>query len=191
MATTNFIAGTTVIVADWANEVDALVHDVFGAAATVAAARTALSVTDENIQDLIGAMVANSATITWTYNDAAGTLSAAVTFPTENYDIGGCTFSAPANSDLIMRHVAVRSLTLPANMSGTQIYVGTNPSSTATLTLKKNGVSAGAITISSAGAVTLPTQAAVSFVAGDRIELEVTTAAGINNLIFTFKATEA
>lgn len=191
MTTTNFVSGVTKITADWANDVDALTYDVFGAAATVAAARTALSVTDENIQDVAAAMFTNSATITWTYNDAAATISGAVTFPAESYDIGGCTFAAPANGDLIMRHVAVRSLTLPANMAGTQIYVGTNPSSTATLTLLKNGVSAGAITISSAGAVTLPTQAAVSFVAGDRIELQVTTAAAINNLVFTFKASEA
>lgn len=190
MSTTNFVAGTTVIDAAWANDVDAVVWDVLGGATTVAAARTALSVTNEDIQDVVGAMATNSATITWTYNDAAATLSGAVTFPTENYDIGGFTLSAPADNDKILRHVFARSVTLPANMSGTQIYVGTNPASTATLTVLKNGVSAGAITISSAGAVTLPTQAAVNFVAGDRFELVVTTAASINDLMFTFKATE-
>jgi hypothetical protein len=43
MATTNFTDGT-VITSEWCNETDALVHDVFGAATTDAAARTALGV---------------------------------------------------------------------------------------------------------------------------------------------------
>lgn len=190
MSTTNFVAGTTVIDAAWANDVDAVVWDVLGGATTVAAARTALSVTDENIQDVVGAMVTNSADITWTYNDAGATLSGAVTFPTKAYDVAGFTTSAPANSDVLLRHVAARAFSLPANLAGTQIYVGTNPSSTATLTLKKNGVSAGAITVSSAGAVTLPTQAAVSFAAGDVLLFEATTVAAIDTLAFTFKGTE-
>lgn len=44
MATTNFTSLETVIQAEWANEVDALVHDVFGGATTDAAARTNLGV---------------------------------------------------------------------------------------------------------------------------------------------------
>ena len=42
MTTTNFVNGTTLTEAAWFNDVDALLYDVFGGAATVAAARTAL-----------------------------------------------------------------------------------------------------------------------------------------------------
>lgn len=91
MASVNYVdySPSTPITAAWLNEVDALTHDVFGGAATVAAARTALSVTDENIQDVVGAMFANSASITWTYNDAGNTISGAVS--SSSIDHGGLT----------------------------------------------------------------------------------------------------
>lgn len=91
MATTNFVdySTATPIRAAWLNDVDALTYDVFGGAATVAAARTALSVTDENIQDVVGAMFANSASITWTYNDASNTISGAIS--SSSVDHGGLT----------------------------------------------------------------------------------------------------
>lgn len=44
MATTNFIDQETIIEPAWLNEVDAIVHDIFGGASTKAAARTALDV---------------------------------------------------------------------------------------------------------------------------------------------------
>ena len=44
MPTTNFIANTTVVPADWLNEVDAIVFDVFGGASSKAAAKAAISV---------------------------------------------------------------------------------------------------------------------------------------------------
>jgi len=47
MSSTNFIDKSTVIEADWLNEVDAVVHDVFDGASTKAEARTALNVEDD------------------------------------------------------------------------------------------------------------------------------------------------
>ncbi len=107
------------------------------------------------------------------------------------YDIAGSTLSTPSDSDVITRFVATRAFDLPANLAGTKVSVGTNPSATATLTIKKNGVSAGAITISTGGVETLPTQAAVSFAVDDILTIEVTTANSIDDLGITLKTLAA
>lgn len=104
-----------------------------------------------------------------------------------NYDIAGSTLSTPSDATTITRFTATRAFSIPANMAGTVVSVGTNPSSAATLTVKKNGASAGAITVNTSGVETLPTQGAVDFAVDDVLEIEVTTAAGIDNLGITIK----
>jgi len=107
------------------------------------------------------------------------------------YDIAGSTLSTPSDSDIITRFVATRAFSLPANLAGTKVSVGTNPSATATVTVQKNGASAGAITISTGGVETLPTQAAVSFAVDDILTIEVTTANSIDDLGITLKTLAA
>jgi hypothetical protein len=103
------------------------------------------------------------------------------------YDIAGSTLSTPSDSDIITRFVATRAFSLPANLAGTKISVGTNPSSSATLTIKKNGSGVATITINSSGVETLPTQTAVSFAIDDILTIEVTTADSIDDLGITLK----
>ena len=113
-----------------------------------------------------------------------------ITFVTDadwNYDIAGSTLSTPADGDIITRFIATRAFTIPANMAGTKIKVGVNPTTSATLTVKKNGTGVGTITINSSGVETLPTQAAVSFAVDDTFEIEVTTADSIDDLGITIK----
>ena len=57
MATKNFVDKSTVIDAEWLNEADAVVHDVFDAASTKAEARTALNVEDGATADQTGAEI--------------------------------------------------------------------------------------------------------------------------------------
>ncbi len=108
-----------------------------------------------------------------------------------NYDIAGSTLSAPADTDIITRFTATRAFQIPANMAGTVISVGTNPSATATLTVKKNGTGVATITINTSGVETLPTQAAVSFAIDDILEIEVTTANSIDGLGITIPTVAA
>lgn len=49
MASTNFTDFSTKVQASWLNEVDALVHDVFAASTTAAAAKTALAITASDV----------------------------------------------------------------------------------------------------------------------------------------------
>lgn len=107
------------------------------------------------------------------------------------YDITGSTLSTPSDGTVITRFVATRAFDIPENMAGTVVSVGTNPSSTATLTVKKNAGSAGAISINTSGVETLPTQSAVSFAVDDVLTIEVTTANGIDDLGITLKTVAA
>ena len=104
-----------------------------------------------------------------------------------NYDIAGSTLSTPGDGDVITRFTATRAFQIPVDMDGTKISVGVNPTSSATLTVKKNGSGVGTITIDNGGVETLPTQAAVSFAIDDVLEIEVTTADSIDNLGVTIK----
>lgn len=104
-----------------------------------------------------------------------------------NYDISGSTLSTPSDATVITRFTATRAFQIPANMAGTVISVGTNPSATAVLTVKKNGSGVGTININTSGVETLPTQAAESFAIDDVLEIEVTTANGIDGLGITIK----
>lgn len=63
MATTTFVDETTVVEADWLNEVDALVWDVFNGATTVALAKTALGLGTSDSPTFTG-LTATSATVT-------------------------------------------------------------------------------------------------------------------------------
>jgi len=103
------------------------------------------------------------------------------------YDVTGSTLSTPSDGTVITRFATPRAFDLPANLAGTVIKVGTNPSSTATLTVKKNGTGVATITINTSGVETLPTQAAVSFAVDDTLEIEVTTAASIDDVGITLK----
>lgn len=110
------------------------------------------------------------------------------------YDIAGSTLSAPSDSDTIMRFAAPRAFTIPANLAGTSVEVGTNPSGgAAVLQLKKNGsnITNATISISTGGGVTLGSNSAESVAAGDLIELDVTTANSVDEVAWTIKTTAA
>ena len=108
------------------------------------------------------------------------------------YDITGSTLSTPSDGTEILRFVAPRDFTIPANLAGTVVETGTNPGSTATLKVKR-GVGGGAqndiatITINTSGVETLPTQSAVTVAAGDVITVVVETASSLDNLGITIK----
>lgn len=106
-----------------------------------------------------------------------------------NYDIAGSTLSTPGDGDIITRFVATRAFKLPASMAGASFDVGVNPSSAATLTLKKNGtgITNGTVSISTGGVATPGAMAETSFAIGDVLEIEVTTANALDDLSVTLK----
>lgn len=78
-------------------------------------------------------------------------------------------FSGVPSASQQFNFVTGRPFTLPINLASpaSQAHIGTNPTSTLTLTLKKNGSSIGTIAFSAAGAATISFTSAVSFSAGD------------------------
>jgi hypothetical protein len=86
--------------------------------------------------------------------------------PGQEVDIGFVYSGLPLNGQTI-NYPMNQALTLKAALAGSHFSVGTNPASTATYTLKKNGSSIGTIAISTGGVFTPTFASDVSFAAGD------------------------
>lgn len=76
---------------------------------------------------------------------------------------------APTASQVILRYLTAEAWTLPANMTGSRIDVGTAPTATATLDVQRNGVSVGSIGITTGLSYSFSTTSGTSkvFAAGD------------------------
>jgi len=128
------------------------------------AAVSAVSYTDEQAQDAIGAMVDASLA----YDDATPLLKVA------QYIASFFFTSAPTSSEVLFLHVAAVAFTIPGNFaSALQSYVGTNPTASFALDVQKNGATIGTITVSTGGSVTATTTSGTSksIAAGDVIKI--------------------
>lgn len=101
--------------------------------------------------------------------------------------------TAPTASEVLLLFVAVDAFTIPANLVGTQVKVGTNSTGTVALDVQQNGTSIGTISIASTGVVTLTTTTgtAKSVAVGDIIKVvaPVTPDATLANVAATIKGT--
>lgn len=123
----------------------------------------------------------DTATVKWTKGAQTGTdpvyglpifpLTAAVV-ATGKKELSSAVPLQPLASQNVLIYTAPSALTLPGNFASPNAYgsVGTNPTATATYTVKKNGSSIGTITISTAGVFTFATTsgAPITLAAGDR-----------------------
>lgn len=146
---------------------------------SLAAAATALA----DLTDVDITSAANSQILTY--------VSASSKWENKNapYDIGIC-FSGMPGASQIVEIVAVRSFQLPASLTGSQAFIGTDPTSTMTFTLYKNGSNIGTIAFSTGGSPTITFASAVTFAAGDVLGIEApgTQDATGANVAFTFEA---
>jgi hypothetical protein len=108
-----------------------------------------------------------------------------------NYCVGGFAPSNILASEVLADHPVVQAFTIPANFSGSQASVGTNPAATFVLTVLKNGVSIGTVSIGTGGVVTFATVSglAYNFAVGDLLTVQApaTTDGSILRLRFTIK----
>jgi hypothetical protein len=141
--------------------------------------------TDE-VATVTGAVTANHPA-TW---DASGNLQDGGAYP---YDIASGLPGLPGASALVLIFTATRAITIPANLSGSTGTVGTNPTSTATYTINKNGSSIGAVIVSTLGVVTFTTTSgtAKSLASGDRLTVVAPGSqdATLADVSFTFACT--
>lgn len=76
--------------------------------------------------------------------------------------------STPTSDEVLLLYPAIENVTFADDFSGSLGRVGVNPTATFVLTVLKNGVAVGTITISTVGAVTFATTGGVlSLVPGD------------------------
>lgn len=78
----------------------------------------------------------------------------------------------PAASEKLFIGIVATGFTLAASLTGSEFAIGTNPTSTLTITLKKNGSSIGTVAFSTGGVPTVTFASPVSFVAGDLFEVD-------------------
>lgn len=88
---------------------------------------------------------------------------------TEPWEVGNFVDGKPSAGLVVMRFVAARTITFPANFANNQMKLGTAPAATAVFPFTKNGVSAGQASVSTGGVVTWTSTggAPVVFSAGD------------------------
>jgi hypothetical protein len=77
----------------------------------------------------------------------------------------------PGASELMFRHSFTRDVTFPQNFEGLAGKTGTNPTSTFTMDAQKNDVSVGSVVFSTGGVISASTSGAVSFAAGDYLDI--------------------
>lgn len=101
-------------------------------------------------------------------NIVAGEASSAAD---EEIDIVFPFLGTPTAQGTIGIYPVTRSFTLPVNCAGSRGYTITNPGSTYTITLKKDGVECGTVVVSTAGVFTFTTTggATVAFSAGNTL----------------------
>lgn len=92
------------------------------------------------------------------------------------YDVGCSITGKPDDNVEVMKFMAVRAIDFPDDFAGSYGHCGTNPTSTATFTIKKNGSSIGSISINTSGVFTfVTTGTTTSLSAGDRISVQTPT----------------
>jgi hypothetical protein len=101
--------------------------------------------------------------------------------------------TTPTASEVLCLYIAADAFTLPANLSGSQVSVGTNATATFALDLQKNGATIGTISIATSGTATLTTTSGTSksIAAGDVLKVVApgTADATIANVAITLKGT--
>jgi hypothetical protein len=101
----------------------------------------------------------------------------------------------PTDGEDLFFGVFTDSVSFPANWSGSRASIGTTPTATASLEIRKNGSVVGTISISTAGVATFATTggSAVNFVAGDSISVkaQATADATLANSAFTLRGTRS
>ncbi len=111
------------------------------------------------------------------------------------YDLAMQFAGAPGNAEVMLRLMAVRDITLPANLSGSLGDIGTGATATTVLTVKDDGVAIGTISISTASVFTFATTSgsAKTVASGSllTIENQATADATAADITVTLKATSA
>lgn len=109
------------------------------------------------------------------------------------YNFGGFAASGILASEILVDHLITRATSLAANLAGTRVSVGTNPTASWVGIVAKNGSQVGTVTISTLGVATLATTAGavVSLVAGDLVTFTAPAVADatIARLRYTFLGT--
>jgi hypothetical protein len=116
----------------------------------------------------VGLTVPNGMSVAGSPVTAAGTLAISAV-----YQLGSFLAGLPAAAQIVGAWAFLYAWTLPANGAGSTGKCGTNPTASATYSIKKNGSAVGTVAISTGGAFTFATTGgvAVNFAAGDTLTL--------------------
>lgn len=108
------------------------------------------------------------------------------------FDLGVSIIGAPDASEVVMRFVAVRDLTFPASLTGSQGQAGAAATAQTDFDLQKNGVSVGTVRFAAAATTaTFIAASAVTLEAGDVLSLIAPGSpdSTLEDISITFKGT--
>ncbi len=89
-----------------------------------------------------------------------------------SYDMSSGVVGKPTTAMTLMRVKLTRAITIPANFTGSQSVAGVAAAAQSVFSIKKNGSQIATMTFAASGTVaTFSTQAAVSFAAGDVLDV--------------------
>jgi len=106
------------------------------------------------------------------------------------YDLQTFFAGSPTSSQLVVRFLAVRDLTLPTNLTGSACYAGVAALASTTFDIQKNGVSVGSLNFAaSAQTATFTFASPVTLAATDRLDIIAPGSADANlaDITFAFK----
>lgn len=102
--------------------------------------------------------------------DAKGRVTAG-TNPTTPFDVCQFINGKPFASESVVKIIAPRAISIPANMTGSYFRSGATATASTVLTVYKNGVSAGTVTFAAGSSTGTASTTAISLVAGDLLTL--------------------
>jgi hypothetical protein len=109
--------------------------------------------------------------------------------PSTAYSVPVAFTTAPDANEVLQLHVLAEAVSFASNWAGSTSTIGTPPSATYVLSIRRNGSQVGTISVATSGSVTFASSGSLTFAAGDVLSIVGPSVANgaISNSAFTLR----